>query len=225
MDEFDFQGDELKHTLKEIEQINNRLGGNQVTLSGIQRLMKSNPKSSYTIIDIGCGSGGFLKNLAIWAKKKRISVNLIGVDANPHTIEWAQDLAEKENAAISFQVMDVFSEYFNQIEADIVTCNLTLHHFDDMKILHLLQQISRNAHIGVVINDLHRSKLAYRLFQAYAVLFMKSKIAKHDGLISILRGFRKNELVDFSHQLGTTYSYYLQWKWAFRWLWIIEQKH
>ncbi len=224
MDEFDFQGEELKATLQEIERINFRLGGNNVSLNGIKQLISNRQQKLYTVVDIGCGSGGFLKSLAKWARKQGVSVKLIGIDANPHTITLAKELHSRDEALISFQVMDVFSSDFSQIKADIITCNLTLHHFKDDKVALLLHQLANNATLGVVVNDLHRSALAYRLFQGYSTFFMKSKIAKHDGLISILRGFTKQELADFSAKLGPKFNCYIQWKWAFRWLWIIQNK-
>jgi hypothetical protein len=41
-------------------------------------------------------------------------------------------------------------------------------------------------------------------------------------LVSILRGFKKKELQAFSKQLNLT-KYTIDWKWAFRYQWIIEK--
>jgi heme/copper-type cytochrome/quinol oxidase subunit 2 len=45
-------------------------------------------------------------------------------------------------------------------------------------------------------------------------------MSREDGLISILRGFRKLELEQFSKQMQFK-NYTIQWKWAFRYQWII----
>ena len=47
-------------------------------------------------------------------------------------------------------------------------------------------------------------------------------MSREDGLISILRGFKKEELVAFSKKLRFN-KYKIQWKWAFRYQWIISK--
>ena len=74
--------------------------------------------------------------------------------------------------------------------------------------------------MGIVINDLQRSKLAYKLFKIICMLFSLSKMSREDGLISILRGFKKKELEEFSKKLNLK-NYTINWKWAFRYQWII----
>jgi hypothetical protein len=45
-------------------------------------------------------------------------------------------------------------------------------------------------------------------------------MSKEDGLTSILRGFKKEELIAFSKNLKLD-NYTIAWKWAFRYQWII----
>jgi hypothetical protein len=52
-----------------------------------------------------------------------------------------------------------------------------------------------NASIGVVV-DLQRSTLSYRLFQ-FVFRFQLNNMSRQDGLISILRGFKRRELLRF----------------------------
>jgi hypothetical protein len=51
---------------------------------------------------------------------------------------------------------------------------------------------------------------------------MKSPIARHDGRISIARGFILEELKQFSKHLGFENDT-IGWKWAFRYLWVIKK--
>jgi hypothetical protein len=73
-----------------------------------------------------------------------------------------------------------------------------------------------------VINDLHRSALAYRLFQGLCFVFQLNSMSREDGLTSILRGFKKEDLIAFSEKLKFN-NYTIQWKWAFRYQWIISK--
>ncbi|MBZ9778178.1 methyltransferase domain-containing protein [Psychroflexus sp. CAK8W] len=218
MDEFDFKGEELKKVLRTIDNINTKLGGHRVTRKGIQELLVNNSKKHLVIADLGCGSGDALRQISKWAKNRGINVQLIGIDANPHTIEIAREWS-RDYKNISYRVIDVFSEDFEDFEADIITCCLTLHHFDDQSIAKLLPILSEKASLGLVINDLHRHKLAYQLFKLYCSVFVNSDIARKDGLTSILRGFKSEDLDNFAKQLNL--KHHITWYWAFRYQWII----
>lgn len=76
--------------------------------------------------------------------------------------------------------------------------------------------------MGIVINDLHRSKLAYRLFELICFVFNLNNMGRKDGLVSILRGFKKRELEAFSEKINLKNDT-INWKWAFRYQWIIAK--
>lgn len=218
MDEFDFKGEELKKVLRTIDKINTKLGGHRVTRKGIQELLENSSKKHLVIADLGCGSGDALRQISKWANKQGLNVQLIGIDANPYTIEIAREWS-RDYKNISYRAIDVFSEDFEDFEADIITCCLTLHHFDDQSIAKLLPILSEKASLVLVINDLHRHKLAYQLFKLYCSVFVNSDIARKDGLTSILRGFKSEDLDNYAEQLNL--KHHISWYWAFRYQWII----
>jgi hypothetical protein len=123
---------------------------------------------------------------------------------------------------IQFKGLNIFSEEYKKEEFDIVLCTLTLHHFKDPEIIQLMQLFTDQSRLGVVINDLHRSKIAYRLFQAFCFVFIRNEIARKDGLISILRGFKKENIKKVSKHV-TARKQDITWKWAFRYQWIIQK--
>ena len=169
MDDFSLEGEELKDALDKIAYINQLLGGNKLTLQGVKQLLDSKDKE-ITIVDVGCGNGDMLRALADFGIKNKYKFNLIGIDANAFTIDYAISLSN-DYPNISYQCLDIFDEVFSEMKYDIVLCTLTLHHFKTEQINYLVQLFSRQAHIGIVINDLHRSKIAYRLFQALCFVF------------------------------------------------------
>ncbi|MCR9181595.1 MAG: methyltransferase domain-containing protein [Flavobacteriaceae bacterium] len=222
MDNPNVEKQALLKAYKDINHVNTFLGGNNITLDGILNLEKyTHSKTPLRITDIGCGDGETLKKCAQYAQKNHKNWKLAGVDINSNTIL----LAKKNTVSfpqISFIEADVFSEAFAEVETDIFVFSLTLHHFKDNEIMTILEKAIRQAKVGVVINDLRRSNIAYRLFQLYSFLFFKSAIAKHDGLVSILRGFKKHELKQFATQFAQA-NHSIKYKWAFRWQWIIKK--
>ena len=222
MDDFAMEGEILRDALDKIAKINQLLGGNKLTLEGVKDLLPADAKDrEIVIVDIGCGNGDMLRTLAEFGSEKNIKFKLLGIDANKFTISHAIKLSEKYKN-ISYSCQDIFDEEFREVKYDIVLCTLTLHHFKDDEIVDLLQTFYSNASIGIVINDLQRSAIAYRLFQALCFVFNLNDMSREDGLTSILRGFKKEELVTFSKKLNFTH-YKIHWKWAFRYQWIISK--
>lgn len=222
MDDFSLEGEELQEALDKIARINQLLGGNKLTLHGIKKLLNnSNTHQTIVIADIGCGNGDMLRMLAKFGQKNKLNFKLIGIDANEFTINYAKTLSS-EYSNIEYLCVDIFTEDFSNLKYDIVLCTLTLHHFTNEQILNIITTFNNNANVGIIINDLHRSKLAYRLFKIIGIIFNLNKMSREDGLVSILRGFKKKELEEFSKKTNLK-NYTISWKWAFRYQWLIAK--
>jgi 2-polyprenyl-3-methyl-5-hydroxy-6-metoxy-1,4-benzoquinol methylase len=222
MDDFSMEGELLGEALDKIARINQLLGGNRLTLSGVKTLLKNiTNENEITIVDVGCGNGDMLRILADYALKNDLNLKLIGVDANLFTVNYAANLSINY-PNISYRCENIFDKAFQEMKYDIVLCTLTLHHFENEAILKIMNRFCANAKIGIVINDLHRSWLAYRLFQLVCLVFRLNTLSREDGLTSILRGFKNKELIGFSNKLNLK-SYTIRWKWAFRYQWIISK--
>ena len=221
MDDLSMEGEMLRQTLDNLAQINQRLGGNQATINGLQTLLKTESKDAViSIVDLGCGSGDMLRAVADFGRKNNFIFKLTGIDANEYTINYARKLSVNY-PEISYIKMDILADEFSGIAFDIVITTLFLHHFTNQQIEDLLIPVVNKARIGVVVNDLHRSSAAYYLFKVIS-LFLKNPMVKKDGAVSVLRGFKKNDLISISKKLKDSVST-IHWKWAFRYQWIIKK--
>jgi 2-polyprenyl-3-methyl-5-hydroxy-6-metoxy-1,4-benzoquinol methylase len=221
MDDLEYNGPILHDALDKLAKINQWLGGNKVTINGLKKALKNHFKNeSLTIIDLGCGGGDMLRDISRFGKKNGYQFKLIGIDANQHTVNYAKE-SSKEYDNIQFKAIDIFSEDFKKLEYDIVLTTLFLHHFKEQELVFFLKPVLEKAKLGIVVNDLHRHKLAYYLFKLLCTTIKNKTIVK-DGLTSVLRGFKRQELEDISQQLKVNYE--IQWKWAFRFQWILKQK-
>ena len=219
MDDFSMKGELLRDTLDKLGAINKWLGGNRVTLNGLRQLLEHQPKEKvYTIVDIGCGHGDILRLIGDYGRKHDFSFQLIGIDANQDAIDYAVELSAAYDE-LSFKKLDVFSEEFQAMEYDVVLSTLFLHHLDETEIRSLLQLMSTKAKLGVVVNDLHRHRLAYGLFKLLGTVISNHMIVQ-DGLTSILRAFKRKEIEQISDQLNLNSQ--ISWKWAFRYQWLIK---
>ncbi len=222
MDDFSMDNEGLVTALDDIARINQLLGGNAVTLNGIKKLIEDIPANkTITIMDFGCGGGDMLRMLSEFGTENNLKFQLIGIDANEATIRHAEKCSTDFDN-ITYLAEDIFLYDFSKFNIDIALITLTLHHFKDAEILKILRVILKLVKKGIVVNDLQRSKLAYRLFQAIIFIFRLEKMTANDGLISILRGFKREDLEKFSNDLDLK-KYSIKWKWAFRYQWIIEK--
>jgi ubiquinone/menaquinone biosynthesis C-methylase UbiE len=220
MDDLQCSGEVVHQTLRELDFINQWLGGNQVTLTGLSSLIKNQNKTeSIHIADLGCGSGEMLKLIHQQLKTYPV-LQLTGIDANPNIIAFA----EKHCAGISniqLKTEDIFSQDFQKHSFDIVMATLFLHHFTHDQLIKIFRSLQAQTRIGIVVNDLHRHPLAYYAIKFLTQLFSQSGMVKYDAPLSVLRGFKKAEIERIMAEAGIT-RYSLSWRWAFRWQLIID---
>jgi 2-polyprenyl-3-methyl-5-hydroxy-6-metoxy-1,4-benzoquinol methylase len=218
MDDLTLPEPALQAALADLKKVNTLLGGHAVGIAGLKPFLS--PTAEAHILDIGCGDGEFLRHLQKYCVKKGYKVRLTGWDCNAESLESGTKKKSKETR-ITYELRDIL-EFPELPQGDlIIICNLFLHHFTDEEILKMLVHWSNSGCKAVVINDLDRNPLAYYLFRLFGVIFMKSKIAIHDGLISIQRGFRRVDLELYSRE-SMPNSYSIRWRWAFRYLWTLR---
>ncbi len=219
MDDLSLEEDELALALRDIRRVNRLLGGHRTSIRGLRPYLKPEGEGIRHILDIGCGDGDFLRYLAGYCRRHGLTVKLIGWDFNPKSL----DRARRASAAyeeIVFECRDV-RDYPEIPDNTVVICNLFLHHFQTPEIQLLLENWLGQAPRAIIVNDLHRNRVAYYLFCIFGLIFMKSPVARADGRISIRRGFRRPEILEMSKKLPVS-DVGLRWCWAYRYLWILE---
>jgi 2-polyprenyl-3-methyl-5-hydroxy-6-metoxy-1,4-benzoquinol methylase len=221
MDDFNMEGQELKASLDNIAWINRILGGNKPVLKTIRQIAKAYKNETVSVVDYGCGNGDMLRAIASMGRKEGQHFKLQGVDANAYTIDYGKALSTSF-PEISYACLNMLDSRFVMEPCDIILFTLTLHHFSDEEIRALLQEAHQKARICIVINDLQRSQLSYLLFGCLSTVFRLGSMNATDGRISILRGFKRKDLEQFSQKLQFK-KYSIQWKWGFRYQWIISK--
>lgn len=221
MDDLEMGGDLLRRTLDQLALINKWLGGNSLSKDGLLKLLENHPKTKEVhIIDFGCGHGDMLRELAKLGKKHGYKLKMLGIDANQTAIDYGEELSAAY-PEISYRCANVLDDSVCSLPCDIALCTLFLHHFDDHIAEAFISSLTQNARIGVVVNDLHRHKMAYRLFSLLSGI-INNHMVTQDGLTSILKSFKRQDLEQFAQKLS--YKSTIRWRWAFRWQWIIEKK-
>jgi hypothetical protein len=216
-------GDDLIKNLEDIARVNRWLGGEKALVSAIAPLLEQHDFSRpIEFVDLGCGSGDLPRAIVRWCRKQNIPVSLTAVDFNSSIVRYANGQS-KDFPEIRYETIDVFSDEFKRRRFDIVVMSLFLHHFDNRKARALLKNSYDQCRLAVVVNDLHRSPVAYHLFKLFTLVTASNHITRHDGLISILRGFRKKDLERLTNDIPEA-KRNIKWKWAFRWQLTLEKE-
>jgi len=213
----------LGKNLEELEAVNRWLGGRTTLISALDKVYRKHSSTlenkTVTIADLGCGGGDLLRATHVWARAKHLKVNLIGIDANPFMVRYALQKSQADGA-IRFMTLNVFCDAFKTMRIDIACLNTFCHHLGDPDLVTLLKQLRQQTSTAIIVNDLHRHWIAYLSIKWISRLLNFSYLARHDGPLSVLRAFRKCELIKLI-KLAKVDSYQIRWHWAFRWEMIL----
>ncbi|MEL6253238.1 MAG: methyltransferase domain-containing protein [Bacteroidota bacterium] len=216
MDDLEMEGNLLEKTLDQLAWINVWLGGNAVTWSGLKKVISALSQKKIKLLDLGTGGGDALRYLAKKSQNSTQKFSFIGWDANEATLAYATKMS-KAYRNIAYQKVNILNPHTNYQGIDIVTCALFLHHFSDEEIIELIGRLKSDGVQYLIINDLQRHWLPYALFMLVSKVLRFSKMAHHDGLLSIRKGFKKHELQNLLKKSQVDLRY-IGWKWAFRYL-------
>jgi hypothetical protein len=212
--------EDLYLNLRELDFINRWLGGHKVVLDGIKAFLKKNPAlQTVSIMEIGSGGGDNLRATGKLLHKKGIAYQLQGVDLKEDCVQFAR---QQPSVNINYQICDYQLADTGPAKPQYIFNSLFCHHFTDEQLVKMLQWLYQNAEKGFFIADLHRHALAYYSIKWLTRLFSKSYLVRNDAPLSVLRGFSRSEWQNLLAQAGIS-RYTIQWKWAFRWLIIVEK--
>jgi len=176
--------------VRSLEQVNRWLMGYRPTLAWLDRLPRGLAEP-VSIVDAGSGGGGLLREISGWARRRGISVQLTGLDLNPHAARAAAESSREEHGIV-WLTADALN-YQPAKPVDIIVCSLMAHHLEDAEIVAFLRWMEATAQAGWFINDLERSERASRMFQWLAGVAGWHRFVKHDGPVSFRRAFRHED--------------------------------
>lgn len=119
-------------------------------------------------------------------------------------------------APLMFVAGDGFRLPFADRSFHIAHCAMFFHHFDEDCIVALLSEMCRVSSLGVLMNDLHRHRLAHDGIRVLTGLFSRSRFIRHDASASVRRAFRRDDLEKLRRRLEWNDAR-IRWHWAFRW--------
>jgi len=160
----------------------------------LPKLLGNQHCSPLSLLDLGAGNGSLGSQLAIWAAKRGWEWRFTNLDVNLPALRLA---GTGRNVAASALALP-----FRDASFDIVIASQMTHHLNDEEVRRHLREAWRVARAAVFITDLHRNAALYLLLWLLLHLRRYPEHFRHDGLLSVRRGFRVRELQALADAAG-----------------------
>jgi SAM-dependent methyltransferase len=179
----------VTRSLADVARANTLFGGRRAVLRELATLLPRLGPAP-TLLDVGTGLGDIPFHARRLAERRGARLATIGV-------ELSEPLAAASLARTGASVCaDAFRLPFADDAVDVVTCSQVLHHFEEPDASALLRELTRVARVAVIVSDLRRSWLAAGGFWLASFPLGFHPVSRHDGVVSVLRGFTARELRD-----------------------------
>lgn len=192
--------DEVAGAYRVLRRVNRHLGNRSTIRRELERfLVEDGPAPSarpLTILDVGSGSGDLPEVLGADLAGRDRPASVLTLDRDAVAAEEARRLGLGSTRG------DALRLPFADGSIDLVTAVKFAHHFSGDPLSRLLAEMARVARRRVLVVDIRRHWLAYWGFVAWSRVFTTNRLVRHDGPLSVLRGFTPAELLAPSRPLS-----------------------
>lgn len=177
-------------SLQDVARSNRWFGGaNAVVAELVPVLAAARGRSApLTLLDVGTGAGDIPELARRIADRGGVHLLTMGLEVTP---ALAAASRPRSGDAIAG---DALALPFADRSVDIVTCSQVLHHFEAADGARLLAELNRVARVRVIVADIRRAWAAAAGFWVGSWALGFHPVSRHDGVVSVLRGFRAAEL-------------------------------
>ena len=201
IDKGTYTPEEYEGCLIELQRVNEWLGDAKALRGSLLKEIERRNLRSFSVLDVGAGSGELLRVAALWARETNRRALLIGLELNRRSaqaiLEESTEFPEITSVQGSGLVLPL-----PDASVDFAISSLTLHHFDDEGAVSILREMGRVARLGIFVIDLHRNPTAYFFYTTLGRIILHNRLLREDGALSILRSFIPDELEKLGRQAG-----------------------
>ena len=201
LDKGSYTPEEYEGCLVELRRVNEWLGDANALRDSLLKEIGRRDLQSFSVLDVGAGSGELLRVTAKWARETSRQAALVGLELNERSAQAILD-ESTDFREISSVRASGFQLPFGDNSFDYAIQSLTLHHFDDAGAVKILREMARVAKRGIFVIDLNRNPVAYLFYTTIGHLFLHNRLVREDGALSILKSFTPEEMEQIAQQAG-----------------------
>jgi SAM-dependent methyltransferase len=154
-------------------------------LRAVVRLIANDPRPVRRILDVGCGRGAVMTEVA-----RRLGVEAVGVDLRPFPGILQLDAARDPLP-----------------EADVAISLLLAHHLSENEVVRVIENVLRSSRRFIVL-DLVRHPIPLWLFRIFLAPVLAPVVA-YDGALSVRRAYTGAELNALARSAGAPFRHHV----------------
>ena len=179
----------VTRSLRDVARSNTLFGGRSAAIEEFKDTLRELPRSA-SLLDVGTGLGDIPHRAREIADENGIELHAFGLDS-------AEELARASRTGVDSAVCgDALRLPFADRSVDVVMCSQVLHHFSRPEAVRLLREMDRVARVRVIVSDIRRSRIAAIGLWLASFPLRFHAVSRHDGVVSVMRGFTPDELLD-----------------------------
>jgi methyltransferase family protein len=194
--------EEIAGCFDTITRLNRFFGGSWLTVRHVRDLVAALPADRpVTVLDVGAGAADIPVALVRWARGAGRRIRVFALDRDGAALRYARAHAAGY-PEITLLRGEALALPLRPGSVDVLISALTLHHLQPEEAVRYLAEIDAAARIGWVVNDLVRGRVAHRLVWALTRVLSRSRMARHDGPVSVLRSYTPPEVAALCEKAG-----------------------
>jgi len=195
--------DLLAGNLRDLRRINHWLGGAKASGAAVVALAAH--RAELALLDVGTGGADIPMALLSSGLGRGQRLSIVAIDHRPEIVALARQSVEV--AALPADRLDVRLADGRQLpfpdrSFDVAHASLLLHHLEPDDALELLREMGRVARLGVVINDLERSRVGWLGAWLVGHLLTGNRLTRHDAPLSVRRAYTATEAAGLLRAAG-----------------------
>lgn len=192
-------GDELR----DIARLNTLFGGTRAVVRALRPFFtehgtrdgRRETGTAWTLLDVGTGYGDIPRAVAAEARRRGITLRLVGIELNRTAARIARDGGDGgDGDPLATILADGGALPLAPRSVDLVVASQVLHHLPREVGVAWIAALDRVARRAVVIADLHRSRVAIAGAWTAALGLGMSRVTRRDAVLSVRRGYTGQEL-------------------------------
>ncbi|HEY3524307.1 MAG TPA: methyltransferase domain-containing protein [Candidatus Limnocylindrales bacterium] len=196
----------LVGNLRDLRRTNRWLWGTSLSLRAIDALLERRPASPTepSVLDVGTGSADIPLALLDRVERDGRRLTVVATDAREEVLAAARrlDPGLEERPGLVLRLADGTRLPFDDAAFDVAHCSLLLHHLEPDDAVAAIRELRRVARLGVVVNDLLRSRLNVLGARVLATVATRNGLTRNDAPLSVRRAYTEREMRSLLEQAG-----------------------
>lgn len=191
----------LAGNLRDLARVNRWLGGVALSRRAVRALLHGHA-GNVELLDVGTGAADIPDALITALGRPGGWLRVTAVDTNQQILDAARVRVAAGPESLHLERVEGDHLPYPDEAFDIAHCSLVLHHAEPVAAQRLLGEMARVSRIGIVVNDLERSRRAWLGAWLLARVTTRNAYTRNDAPLSVRRAYLPAEVAQMAARAG-----------------------